>query len=175
MSLNQKFSSKTVIIYNILKTLYKGLNLNRPLVCFLPIAFQEYPNIKNNIGVMCITFDILIDNLESIDKQIYYSKYQILATNTLLLYNKFNKTKGSSLRQNIDVIISFMLAKEDKTNFKVSWTYENIGEYPIYVAVSSVMKNDKIEVTETITSNTSDFDLYFDNSYQEIPFSDYKL
>ena len=68
-----------------------------------------------------------------------------------------------------------MLAKEDKTNFKVSWTYENIGEYPIYVAVSSVMKNDKIEVTETITSNTSDFDLYFDNSYQEIPFSDYKL
>lgn len=172
--LNQKFSTKTVIIYNILKKLYKALNLQRTLVCYLPIAFQEYPDIKNNIGVMCLSFNDN-DTLETIDKQIYNSKYQILATNTLLLYNKFNKTKGTSLRKNIDVIISFMFAKEDKANFKVSWTYENIGEYPIYVAVASIMKNNKVEVTETITSNTSEFDLSFDNSYKQIEFSDYKL
>ena len=170
ISLNQPFSSKTIIIYNILKTLYKALNLNRPLICYLPIAFQEYENIKNNIGVMCLSFN-KDDNLEILDKKIYDSKYHILATNTLLLYN-FNRKKGSHLRKNIDVIISFMLAKEEKSEFKVSWTYENIGEYPIYVAVASIMKNDIIEVTETITSNTSQFDL---DSYKEINFSDYKL
>ena len=173
MSLDQKFSTKTVIIYNILETLYKALNLNRPLICYLPIAFQEHPNIKNNIGIMCISF--YNDTLETLDKKIYNSRYHILATNTLLLYNKFNRSKGTSLRKSIDVIISFMLAKEDKAEFKVSWTYENIGEYPVYVAVASVMKKDKIQVTQTITSNTSELDLSFDDSYKEISFSDYKL
>jgi len=173
LSLDQKFSTKTVIIYNILETLYKALNLNRPLICYLPIAFQEHSNIKNNIGIMCISFDN--DTLETFDKKIYNSRYHILATNTLLLYNKFNRSKGASLRKSIDIIISFMLAKEDKAEFKVSWTYENIGEYPVYVAVASVMKKDKIQVTQTITSNTSELDLSFDDSYKEISFSDYKL
>jgi hypothetical protein len=93
MSLKQSFSSKTIIIYNILKILYKALNLNRSLICYLPVAFQEYPDIKNNIGVMCISFN-KDDTLENIDKQIYESRYLIPATNALLLYNKFNTNKG---------------------------------------------------------------------------------
>ena len=173
--LNQKYSSKSVIIYEILKNIYKGLSLNRPLICYLPIAFQEYPNIKNNIGVMCIKFDNQNETVETIDKKIYYSRYQVAATNTLLLYKSFNKSKGSSVRKSVDVIISFMLAKENNADFNVSWTYENVGEYPVYVAVSSVMKNDEIEVTQTITLNTSCLDLSFDDSFNEINLSEYKL
>jgi len=35
----------------------------------------------------------------------------------------------------------------------LTWSYCDIAEYPIYLAISSCVCNDNIYVTETITSN----------------------
>lgn len=176
----QNYSSKTIIIYNILDFLYKNLNLNRPLVCYLPIAFQNYRNVKNNIGIMWITYD-KNDSLESIDKKLYYSRYQIPATNALLLYKNNEKNTGSNIRKNVDAVITFMLGTENET-FDVSWTFENISDYPIYVAIASIMKETYFDIYQTITSSTKNFIIDKENvntlqheKFQEVTLEDYKL
>jgi len=177
LPIKNNYSTKTIIIYEIMKKIHKGLNLNRPLICYLPIAFQHYQNVKNNIGILWITYDPLIDTIDTIEKKLYDSRYQILATNFLLLY-KNNKIKNSiSIRKNVDCVISFLLAKDDQvnSNFISSWTYENISEYPIYLAISSIMKKNEIRITETITSSTPKFDLSFDYSFKEILLDEYKV
>lgn len=177
LPIKNEFSSKTIIIYNIMKQMHKGLNLNRPLVCYLPIAFQHYPGVKNNIGILWITYDPLVDTLETIDKKLYESRYQIMATNFLLLFRN-NKIKNSiSIRKNVDCVISFLLAKdtEQNSNFISSWTYEYISEYPIYIAISSILKKNEIRITQTITSSTSNFDLSFDPSFKEVSLEEYKI
>ena len=173
MCKNQKFSIKTIILYNIMKTLYNSLDLDRPLICYLPIAFQNYTDVKNNIGLMWLSFDNS-DTVESIDRKIYESKYQILATNSLLIYKKNNKNISSSVRKNVDVVISFMIGT-DNSNFEVSWTFENISEYPLYVSITSIMKENFIDITQTVTCCTSSFDVKKCENFNQIPFEDYKI
>ena len=51
---DNKHSSRTIILFNALKTLQKALALNRPIVRYLPIAFNHVKGINNNIGIMFI-------------------------------------------------------------------------------------------------------------------------
>lgn len=171
----QSCSTKSVILFKILSILYKALKLNRPLVCYLPIAVQHYPEVKNNIGLMWLTFDINKDTPETISTQIYNNRYQVLATNFLLLYKNNKSESGTSVRKSVDVVISFMLATEKYCNFKASWTYEFISDYPVYVSIASIMKEDSIDITQTITSSTSQFDISFDDSFKETSLQDYMV
>ncbi len=173
LSKKQNFSIKTIILYNIMKKIHQSLNLQRPLVCYLPIAFQNYKNIKNNIGIMWLTFDPKIDTIETIDKKIYFNRYQVLATNALLLYKKNKKNTSTQIRQNVDVVITFMLGTENES-FDVSWTFENISDYPIYVAIASIMKDEHYDIYETITSSTPNLKISKDQ-FQEVELNDYKL
>lgn len=173
LSKNQNFSAKTIILYNIMKKIHKSLNLKRPLVCYLPIAFQNYKNVKNNIGIMWLTFDPNNDSVETIDKKIYFSRYQIPATNSLLLYKKNKKNTSTEIRQNVDAVITFMIGTENES-FDVSWTFENISDYPIYISIASIMKEDHFDIYETITSSTPNLKIS-SNEFQEVELSEYKL
>ena len=51
-----------------MKILYSCLNLKRPLICYLPIAFQNFKNVKNNIGLMWLSFEDK-DTIEIIEKK----------------------------------------------------------------------------------------------------------
>ena len=169
----QSFSIKTIILYNIMKKIHICLNLKRPLICYLPIAFQNYKNIKNNIGIMWLTFDPNIDTIETIDQKIYFSRYQIPATNAILLYKNNKKDDSIQIRKSVDVVITFMLGTENQS-FDVSWTFENISDYPIYVAIASIMKENHFYINETITSSTPNFKIH-NEEFQEVHLNDYKL
>jgi hypothetical protein len=170
---NTKFRSKTIILYNIMKTLHTCLNLKRPLICYLPIAFQNFKNVKNNIGLMWLSFEEK-DTLESVEKKIYDARYQILATNSLLLYKSNSKNISSEVRKSVDAVISFMIGTEN-SDIDVSWTFENISEYPIYVSITSIMKENYIDITETLTCSTLKFDNSKYKNYYDVLFENYKL
>ena len=41
----------------------------------------------------------------------------------------------------------------------LQWTYENVAEYTIYIAISSCVMKEKIVVSQTITSNMGKINL----------------
>jgi hypothetical protein len=166
-------STKTIIIYNLLCTVHKCLKLQRSIVCYLPIAFQHHKNIKNNIGIMWLVFDPSKESLEDLDKKINKSKYQALATNSLILYKNNDIKKGSEIRRGVDVVITIMLGKENN-NFEVSWTFENVSEYPIYAAITSIMRENEIHVTQTLTVCTKRFEIN-DKNFKFVNFKEYKI
>lgn len=155
ISNNSTCSSKTFVLYNILTTIYKALNLDRDLICYLPIAFQASEGIKNNIGLMWIIFNPY-QSISEFASNIEKSKWQILASNACLhcLPSCF-KSLGKNVRSAVDVVVSFMLGADD-LDFEATWTFEHISDYPIYIAVASILKsNGDINITQTITSSTS--------------------
>ena len=71
-------------------------------------------------------------------------------------------------------VISFMLGTEN-SNIDVSWTFENISEYPIYVSITSIMKENYIDITQTLTCSTSNFYISKWKNFQETTFEKYKI
>lgn len=167
-----KISSKTIIIFNILSIIHKSLNLDRELVCYLPIAFQHYKNIKNNIGLMWLVFDKK-DTLKDLDKKIKNSKYQPLVSNSLMIFRTHDIKKGIEVRKSVDVVLTIMMGKESN-DFEVSWTFENVSDYPIYAAITSIMKDEYIDITQTITVCTDRFNIK-DKNFKFIDFNEYKI
>jgi hypothetical protein len=159
---------KATILYNIMKDLYKCLKLNRQLVCYLPIAFNPTSTIYNNIGIMYLTYSPT-DTIETIQQQLISNSYQILGTNFLLYHNLINNNSGVKVRKNVDAVITIIFS-EDSIYVSKSWTFCNISEYPVYVAVSSVLNNNNntINITQTLTVSTPHFDiLNTDTKYEE--------
>lgn len=151
-------STKGRILYNILKDLYTCLALKRQLVCYLPIAFQNTPDAYNNIGLIWITYDPY-DTEASIEKQLNDNAYQALATN-FILRNKLHTDQnvGSNVRKNVDAVITIIFSS-DTTDLSCSWTFKNISEYPVYVAVSSRLSGNTVMITQTLTVSTPAFNI----------------
>jgi hypothetical protein len=165
---------KTFIIYNVMKNIHRCLNLNRPLICYLPIAFQHTYNIKNNIGLMWLKYE-KSDTYETIDIQLYNNRYQSLGTNSLLLLNKNNKNTGTKARKSVDAVITFMLGSENVSNPIVKWTFKNVSEYPVYVSISSVMNEKGYNVQTTITSCTERFNSKLDEELSTIELNNFEI
>ena len=96
---------------------------------------------------------------------LFKSKYQALATN-FIVYYKINKlfdlffkknNIASNTRNNIDVVLTSIYYKSNN-EITLAWSYQDVAEYPIYLAISSCVCNDNIYVTETITSNIGKLD-----------------
>ena len=100
-------SSRITIIFNALKTLHKALAINRPIICYLPIAFNHVKGINNNIGIMLIDCRE-DDTINTFNKRFEDNKYMILATNFLLVNNlhKLGGYNGSSVRNIVDVVLT---------------------------------------------------------------------
>jgi hypothetical protein len=165
---------KTFIIYNVMKNIHRCLNLNRPLICYLPIAFQHTYNIKNNIGLMWLKYE-KSDTYETIDTQLYNNRYQSLGTNSLLLLNKNNKNTGTKARKSVDAVMTFMLGSENVSNLIVKWTFKNVSEYPVYVSISSVMNEKGYNVQTTITSCTERFNSKLDEELSTIELNNFEI
>lgn len=136
--------------------------IGRPLVCYLPIAFNHVYGVNNNIGIIFIEL-LENDTIDTFNKRFEQNKYQALATNFVLLnnLNKLSVYNGSSVRQNVDIVITSIYHNNNDTEkpAMVYWTYKNVAEYPIYVAISSCVMEEKIVVSQTITSNIGKINL----------------
>lgn len=156
-------SLKATILYSVLKDVHTALHLQRPLVCYLPIAFYPSPTVNNNIGLMWLTFDPAVDTVATLAEALKANVYQVLGTNFLLYYNlvggRGNGQVGTATRKAVDAVVT-MIFSEDEENIIKSWTYKNVPEYPVYVAVSPILDNKrkKVYITQTLTVSTPAFD-----------------
>lgn len=153
-------SLKGTLLYNVLKDVHAALHLQRPLVCYLPIAFFPSPTVNNNIGLMWLTFDPEVDTVETLAKALKENLYEVLATNFLLYYNLLGGNgQGTRTRKAVDAVVT-MIFSEDEENIVKSWTYKNVSEYPVYVAVSPILdhKRKQVYITQTLTVSTPQFD-----------------
>lgn len=159
-TLRKNNNIKAIIIYYVMQRLYYCLkikNLERDLVCILPIAFYNTTNINNNFGIMWLTFNEL-DTVESIKKKMDKNEYQIFGTNFLLSNGLLDKNSCSkNIRKNADAVIA-ILSTEDPNNIEISWTYSNIADYPVYVAIHSRLSENTVYLTQTYTVNTPYFE-----------------
>lgn len=155
-------SSRIFIIFNALKTLQKALNVNRPIICYLPIAFNHVKGINNNIGLMFIDLRCE-DTINTFNKRFEENKYHALATNFILVNNlhKLFGHNGNTVRNLVDVVLTstYYTCDDNDKESRLHWSYENVGNYPIYFAISSCILNDKIIVAQTITSNIGEIKL----------------
>jgi hypothetical protein len=159
-SFERKNNVKATIIYHVMMKLYYCLDIKskrRDLVCYLPIAFHNTKNINNNIGIMWLTFNET-DTVESIKRKMDKNAYQIFGTN-FFLANRLLSTKSSSksTRNNVDAVITILFS-EEPNNIQVSWTYNNVADYPVYVAIHSRLSGNTVHLTQTYTVNTPNFE-----------------
>ena len=153
-------SVKATILYNVLRDLYKCCSLDRPLVCYLPIAFHPTEYVYNNIGIIWLTYD-QSDTIQSIAEQLERNKYQALATNFLVQYHFLTSSNGTKVRNEVDAVIT-MITSEENPDVEVSsksWTFYNIPDYPIYVSISSILQSNTVHITQSLTVSTPTFDI----------------
>jgi hypothetical protein len=85
------------------------------------------------------------DTVKDLDKKIKNSKYQPLVSNSLMIFRTHDIKKGIEVRKSVDVVLTIMMGKESN-DFEVSWTFENVSDYPIYAAITSIMKDEYIYI-----------------------------
>ena len=157
-----KYSSRIIIIFNALKTIQQTLHIGRPLVCYLPVAFNHVYGVSNNIGILFIEI-FEQDTIDTFTKRFEQNKYHALATNFILLNNlhKISIHNGSNIRKSVDIVLTSLYynCDEPEDESMLQWTYENVAEYPIYIAISSCVMKEKIVVSQTITSNMGKINL----------------
>lgn len=154
-------SLKATILCNVLRDIHSALKLQRPLVCYLPIAFYPSKTVNNNIGLMWLTFDPDADTVQTVADRLNANMYQVLATNFLLYYNMLGTEKGSQTRKAVDAVVT-MIFTEEEENIVKSWTFQSVSEYPVYAAVSPVIdqKQKLVHITQTLTVSTPRFDFF---------------
>lgn len=167
---------KATIIHDTMKELYVCLKLDRPLVCYVPIAFNPTDTVCNNVGVMWLTYDPS-HTVESVQRQLSENAYQALATNFLLNRGWTRQNQGSSVRKNVDAVLTIIFSEDDHFARKM-WTFRNVSEYPAYVSISSVLspKENCVTVTRTFTVCTPAFDIHQSElSYQTLKLQDFLI
>jgi hypothetical protein len=152
-----KNENKNVIMYNALQQVLDGLpdNFNRPLIGYIPIAFQPYHNVRNNIGL--IWFSITKQTTQKeFEKQLTKNQWHSIVTNACIHTLPLLPSMGSKVRSNVDIVVSFMVGK-DNHPLHASWTFCKVSEYPFYLALCSVKTDQGTYISETLTVSTPNF------------------
>jgi hypothetical protein len=138
---NIKTNDKRYYLYlNTLKNVYTSLQMNRPMVVALPVAFDELPYINNNVGIIIINYEIT-DTIETLKNKIINASYQAYCSNFIIncplpSFGKFE------IRNYIDCIISVMYIKTDY-DFIMSWNCAKPPIEQMYVGSISLLHSDK--------------------------------
>ena len=106
--------------------------------------------------------------------QLKNNAYMALGTNFLLYNNLIKSNNGNNVRKSVDAVITIIFSEDDIYVSK-SWTFYNVSEYPVYVAISSVLNNNTINVTQTLTISTPEFNITKSELNYEMKDRDYYL
>jgi hypothetical protein len=137
-TLNKRYYS----YLSVLNKVYNNLQLNRPMVVALSIAFDDVDYINNNVGIIIINYE-LKDTIETLEKKINKVKYQAYCSNFILncpLPN-IKLFRNFELRDYVDCIVSSLYIKSDY-DFKIAWNCSKMPVEQIYVGSVSILRSD---------------------------------
>ena len=158
----ESFPKRTFVIFKVLQQVYLSLQLDRPMRVLIPVPFQRFNKINNNVGAILLTFD-KNDTLKTFSNKFEKSKYMALASNCILISNINTLfSSNESLRNKLDVIITSIYSKQQddivkKLNYSLNWSPIVKPTEPVYVAVYSRILDDKINTNITYTVSTNQF------------------
>jgi hypothetical protein len=134
-------SNKRFCLYlNILQKIYQSLQFTNDMVVAITIAFDELPNINNNVGIIIIKYNIN-DSIDILEKKIRNASYQAYVSN-FILNCPIPKIGNFELREYVDCIISSMYIKSD-LDFKIGWNCSKPTIEEIYVGSVSILHSNK--------------------------------
>ena len=129
-------NKRCYLCLNVLQKIYNSLEMNRPMVVAISLAFDELPYITNNVGLIIINYDIT-DTIETLDEKIKNASYQAYCSNFIVNCPLPNLP----FRNYIDCIISSMYIKSDY-DFKIAWNCAKTPVEQMYVGTISVLRSD---------------------------------
>jgi len=124
----------------ILRKIYDSLQLNRPMVVALSIAFDELPYITNNVGLIIIKYEIT-DTIETLERKLKKTYYQAYCSNFIVNCPLPNIGNNIELRNYVDCIVSSMYIKSD-FDFKIAWNCSKLPVEQLYVGSVSLLHSD---------------------------------
>jgi len=167
--IEEKINTKNKRCYlylSILNKIYNSLQLNRPMVAALSIAFNELPYITNNVGTIIIEYDIK-DTIETLDEKLKKAYYQAYCSN-FIINCPLPNIGNIELREYVDCIISSMYIKSD-LDFKIAWNCSKPPLEQMYVgSVSILHSDDTMDINmcfNTCSNNYNNSYEYIDNYF----------
>jgi len=160
-------NKRCYLYLSILNKVYHSLQMNRPMVVALSIAFDELPYITNNVGLIIIKYEIE-DTIETLEQKLKSSYYQAYCSN-FIINCPLPNIGNVELRDYVDCIISSMYIKSD-FDFKIAWNCSKPPIEQMYVGSVSLLHSDNtmdINMCFTTCSTTYNnrcnyIDNYFD-------------
>lgn len=143
-------NKRCYLYLSILNKIYNSLQLNRPMVVALSIAFEELPYIKNNVGLIIINYE-LKDTIETLEQKMKNAYYQAYCSN-FIVNCPLPNIGNFELRNYVDCIISSMYIKSD-FDFKIAWNCAKLPIEQMYVGSVSIIHSD----------NTMDINMCFNS------------
>lgn len=147
---------RNFILYFVMKKMYKCLNLNRPMRVIVPVPFQRFNKINNNLGAIFILFNG-DETLEQFSNYFDSRRYMCMASNFLLI-SKINKlfTNNSDIRKKIDMIVTSIYSTST-VEYSMNWTTKILPIESVYVAAYTRINNNNLITNITYTISTSNF------------------
>lgn len=153
---NIHVKNKRCYLYlNILRKVYTSLQLNRPMVVALSIAFDDLPYIKNNVGLIIVKYEPE-DTIETFDAKLKGSYYQAYCSN-FIVNCPLPMIGNRELRDYVDCIVSSMYIKSD-FDFKLAWNCIKPPIEQMYVgSVSILHSDDTMDINMCMTTRSSNY------------------
>jgi hypothetical protein len=155
-------NKRCYLYLSILQKIYHSLQLDRPMIAALSVAFEELPYITNNVGLVILTYEIS-DTIETLEHKLKNAYYQAYCSNFIVncpLPNMGN----FELRDYVDCVISSMYITSD-LDFKVAWNCSKPPVEQMYVGSVSILHSDN---TMTINMCLNTCSSNYNNCYDYI-------
>lgn len=160
-------NKRCYLYLSILNKIYNSLQLNRPMVVGLSIAFEELSYIKNNVGLIIINYE-LKDTIETLEQKLKNAYYQAYCSN-FIINCPLPNIGNFELRNYVDCIISSMYIKSD-FDFKIAWNCTKLPIEQMYVGSVSILHSDNtMDINmclNTCSINYNNSCKYIDNYFE---------
>jgi hypothetical protein len=151
-------TKRNYLLYKMIQELYLCLQLERPMRILIPVPFQRFNQINNNVGAIFILFNG-DETMEQFCDMFNTKRYMAMVSNFVLI-SKMNTlfSDNYKVRKQIDVVLtSFYSNEADDLEYDLNWTTRVMPSEAMYVAVYSRIGTDSIKTNVTYTVATSSF------------------
>jgi len=126
------------VTHRMLTDIYTSLQLDRPMVAFVTLAFTHSKGVNNNVGGFFILYESC-DDVHDVHRKIRENGAQCYLTNSILHFPQ--RRSSSNFRRRIDCILTMGYVKSE-TDFGTTLQLYDPPEEQVYCSCLSIIKPD---------------------------------
>lgn len=146
---------RTLVLHHVLHQVYAAIRPGRPLRVLVPVPFERFNTIHNNIGAILLLYDG--ESLETFAADFERKKYMAGVSNVMVA-SRLNKLHpcGQDIRTKIDVILTSFYSNTP-LDFELYWSTQIKPTEPVYIGAYSRISDEQIRTHTVYTVSTSRF------------------